>query len=57
MDGESVRVDRKQTDTDLKSGLTDQKKIGADRKLSGSDLKNFRADQKTRPTRLPRLFV
>src|SRR5439155_8003627 len=47
MDGESIRVDRKRTDTDgkktnldaeeidtdLKAGLTDQKKIGADQKF------------------------
>jgi len=39
-----IGLDAKETDTDLKSGLTGRKKIGADRKLRGSDWKNIRAD-------------
>jgi len=52
-----IDLDAEETDTNLKSGLTDRKKIGAGRKLSGSVRKNIRADQKTRPTQIPRLFV
>jgi len=41
-----IDLDAEETDTNLKSGLTDRKKIGAGRKLSGSVRKNIRADQK-----------